>query len=95
MNTLSNDGCRLDEAAAERLVELEHKIGRGLKTFIEVGEALVEIRESKLYLLEHKTFAEYCLKNGTSRAGSLKCKWRAPKLPGNSCRRRTIVRLQS
>jgi len=58
-----------DEGRRERLVELEHKIRRGLKTFIEVGEALIEIRESKLYLLDHKTFAEYCLKqwNFTSR----------------------------
>jgi hypothetical protein len=44
------------------LVELERKIERGLGTFIEVGEALMEIRDSRLYRGEHGTFEDYCRK---------------------------------
>jgi hypothetical protein len=47
-------------AESGRLVELEKKIERGLETFLEVGEALAEIRDRKLYRIEHATFAEYC-----------------------------------
>lgn len=45
---------------SRRLVELERKIKTGLNTFVEVGEALLEIRDSKLYRIEHKTFEAYC-----------------------------------
>ena len=34
---------------AERLRQLEGVIERGLETFIEVGRALLEIRDSRLY----------------------------------------------
>jgi hypothetical protein len=44
----------------ERLHELEKKIERGLETFQEVGLALMEIREKKLYRDEHETFEAYC-----------------------------------
>jgi len=43
-----------------RLVELETTIERGLKTFVDVGSALLEIRDSKLYRKEHSTFEDYC-----------------------------------
>jgi hypothetical protein len=43
-----------------RLVELERKIKTGMTTFVEVGNALMEIRDSKLYRVEHKTFEAYC-----------------------------------
>src|SRR6266540_534193 len=43
-----------------RLVELEGVIRHGLSTFIEVGNALMEIRDSKLYRATHKTFDDYC-----------------------------------
>jgi hypothetical protein len=42
-----------------RLVELEQTIERGLQTFIEVGEALREIRDSRLYLERYDTFEDY------------------------------------
>lgn len=45
---------------SKRLVELEAVIQRGLDTFIEVGEALAEIRDSRLYRIEHPTFEDYC-----------------------------------
>lgn len=44
----------------ERLVELEHVIERGLNTYIEVGTAIQEIRDNKLYKEDYKTFEEYC-----------------------------------
>ena len=43
-----------------RLVELEQTIARGQKTFVEVGAALAEIRDTRLYKQEHGTFEEYC-----------------------------------
>ena len=52
------DVISIDDSA--RLAELERKIERGLTTFVEVGQALIEIRDSKLYLIEHKTFSDYC-----------------------------------
>jgi len=43
-----------------RLNECEAVIERGLKTFVEVGNALLAIREAKLYRLDYETFEEYC-----------------------------------
>lgn len=43
-----------------RLVTLEEVIDRGLKTFVEVGNALREIRERRLYRHRYATFDEYC-----------------------------------
>lgn len=43
-----------------RLSELEAVIEHGLTTFVEVGEALLEIRESRLYRETHATFEAYC-----------------------------------
>lgn len=45
-----------------RLAELEETIERGLATFIEVGTALAEVRDSRLYRAEHDTFEDYCRK---------------------------------
>lgn len=47
-------------AEKESLVALEKVIERGKKSFVEVGAALAEIRDSKLYRQGFKTFAEYC-----------------------------------
>lgn len=43
-----------------RLDELEDKIERGLQTFVEVGDALSEIRDARLYRESHDTFEDYC-----------------------------------
>jgi hypothetical protein len=43
-----------------RLTELEAIIKRGLGTFVAVGNALLEIRDSKLYKAEFETFELYC-----------------------------------
>ena len=44
----------------ERLAELEKLIAKGQKTFVEVGLALAEIRDMRLYKREYSGFAEYC-----------------------------------
>jgi protein gp37 len=45
-----------------RLRNLEKTIQSGLGTFYEVGKALQEIRDSRLYRKDFKTFEEYCRK---------------------------------
>ncbi|MFN8160610.1 MAG: hypothetical protein U0R52_06150 [Solirubrobacterales bacterium] len=47
-------------APARRLGELERVIDRGLRTFVEVGNALREIRDERLYHGSHTTFEDYC-----------------------------------
>lgn len=44
----------------QRLTELENIIERGLKTFVDVGNALLEIRDGRLYQGEYGTFEGYC-----------------------------------
>lgn len=39
---------------------LERIVSTGLQGWIEVGEALIEIRDSRLYRIEAGTFEEYC-----------------------------------
>lgn len=41
---------------AERLSELESVIERHVRSFLEVGAALLEVRDTKLYLVTHRTF---------------------------------------
>lgn len=48
------------ELAVRSLAECEEVIERGLATFVEVGEALLEIRDSRLYRETHDTFEFYC-----------------------------------
>jgi hypothetical protein len=47
---------------SQRLAELEKLIAKGQKTFVEVGLALAEIRDLRLYKREYSNFAEYCQK---------------------------------
>lgn len=42
------------------LSELESTIEHGLKTFVEVGNALMKIRDGRLYREQHDTFEDYC-----------------------------------
>lgn len=46
--------------AQRRLVELEGTIQGGLDSFVAVGQALLEIRDSRLYRFGHGTFEDYC-----------------------------------
>ena len=43
-----------------RFTELEGTIERGIKTFVDVGNALAEIRDSRLYREQYGTFETYC-----------------------------------
>jgi len=48
------------ELVTLRIIELETIIERGQQTFIEVGNALMEIRDERLYRETHATFEAYC-----------------------------------
>lgn len=50
----------LSEDEKAELARLESVIERGLATFVEVGFALVKIRDSRLYCQTHSTFESYC-----------------------------------
>jgi hypothetical protein len=50
----------LTEAENEDLVWFESVIETGITTWIEVGNALLGIRDRKLYRIEHSTFEDYC-----------------------------------
>lgn len=53
------------------LEELEDIIGRGLETFVEVGDALAQVRDGRLYLAHAETFEAYCSERwGLSRSRS-------------------------
>src|SRR5215471_8504062 len=43
-----------------RLEELEVIIDKGRKSFVEVGNALAEIRDTGLYRVKNDTFEDYC-----------------------------------
>jgi hypothetical protein len=50
----------LPDFEAAQLEQLEERIQCGLKSFVEVGEALTAIRDRRLYRATHGTFEEYC-----------------------------------
>lgn len=50
----------LDSTEQAQLIACEKIIEKGYTTFIEVGNALFEIRNNKLYREKHSTFEEYC-----------------------------------
>jgi hypothetical protein len=50
----------LSKPEHSRLSELETVVERGLATFIEVGSALMEIRDARLYRATHANFEKYC-----------------------------------
>lgn len=52
----------LSEEEAVALKNHEEVIARELRGFLEVGRALVAIRDNKLYRSEYKTFEQYCQK---------------------------------
>lgn len=56
------------ELSTMNLSELESIVERGLASFIEVGNALIEIRDAKMYGSEYSNFEDYCDKRfGISR----------------------------
>lgn len=50
----------LNPAALVTLADCEQRIERGLRTYVDVGLALGEIRDSRLYKGTHDTFEAYC-----------------------------------
>jgi len=50
----------LSKGEQRKLGQLERRIAAGLQTFREVGTALLEIRDSRLYRDTHATFEAYC-----------------------------------
>lgn len=56
---MSNEAITIAES--KRLIQLEKIIKAGEQTFVEVGAALKEIRDGKLYRADCDTFEEYCL----------------------------------
>ena len=50
----------LTASESSALSQNEAVIERGIKTFYEVGLALADIRDRKLYRAAHRTFEEYC-----------------------------------
>ncbi len=52
----------LSPSESTRLEKCEAVIKKGLRTFVEVGNALLEIRDSRLYRQEFDTFEDYCRK---------------------------------
>lgn len=53
-------GAQLSIGEQTELGEYELIIERGLQTFVDVGNALMAIRDGRLYRQTHKTFEEYC-----------------------------------
>ena len=50
----------MTDVVAVTLAQHEAAIERGLTTFVEVGEALLAIRDERLYRQTHATFEDYC-----------------------------------
>ncbi len=50
----------ITDIVTDRLLECERVIERGLNTFVEVGAALLEIRDGRLYKNDYSTFEDYC-----------------------------------
>jgi ParB family chromosome partitioning protein len=53
-------GAALSITETARLIKLEDTIERGLATFVDVGTALMEIRDGRLYRERWGTFEDYC-----------------------------------
>lgn len=70
--TIATPDDPLHPAELAALDRCETIIRRGLKTFIAVGEALLEIRDSRLYRATHPTFEDY-----------LADRWQVSKAYGN------------
>lgn len=54
-----SDDPQLTAREAARLAELEAAIERGMGTFVEVGRALAEVRDARLYRAAHPSFEAY------------------------------------
>jgi hypothetical protein len=57
---ISGTDTELSEDEVDELQRCETIIERGLKTFFEVGAALLRVRDLRLYRVEYPTFEAYC-----------------------------------
>lgn len=60
MSPLETGDTGLTPGEQRHLTSLEKRIERGLSTFREVGEALLDIRDNRLFRATHPTFESYC-----------------------------------
>lgn len=60
MTTLATSETALTAPEQQRLISNETIIARGLQTFYEVGSALLDIRDNRLYRAQYRTFGAYC-----------------------------------
>ena len=51
----------MEKTKIEKLLVLEKTIEEGLRTFTAVGDALLQIRDGKLYHQQYSSFEDYCL----------------------------------
>jgi hypothetical protein len=100
-------GGELTPPEQERLAYLEERIKAGIQTFVEVGNDLLEIRDSGLYRIDYATFQEYCERRwGWSRqrayqlisaaevAGTLEMSTRVDILPSSEKQARPLAKLK-
>lgn len=55
----------LTQVEVEQLAKCEQIIGKGLETYVEVGNALFSIQDKRLYRITHDTFEQYCREKWT------------------------------
>lgn len=60
MQLLEIDAAQLTDLEQQDLAAHEAVIERGLKTFVDVGQALLSIRDGRLYRTQFGTFEDYC-----------------------------------
>lgn len=60
MQLLQIDAAQLTDLEQQDLAAHEAVIERGLKTFVDVGQALLSIRDGRLYRAQFGTFEDYC-----------------------------------
>src|SRR5438876_12047463 len=51
---------KLNEEEGKRLAKLENMMVLGMERFLAVGEALLEIKENRLYRENYRSFRAYC-----------------------------------
>lgn len=59
-NIRTEEAKPLTLAETKTLAECEDIIGKGLKTFKEVADALQDVRDQRLYRAKYATFEDYC-----------------------------------
>lgn len=91
----------------DRKAQLEATIERGMQTFVEVGLALMEIRDGRLYRAEYGTFEEYCQERwGWERRHAYRLidaaaavenvsNWTQNQVPANEAQARPLTSLQT